>query len=356
MDYNAMDYPTAVAAAKNQTVYTNHTIVGAGNQGYDLDLMKAYAKYYSSKMGVTVDELLAPGVVAGTFSVTQYALNISRLASSVSMPHYNICIKQWPQYHWVNVTNGVHLPTWQSDVFRQPDVVADDRRLWQAHLEAKHAAMEQIRALTGFGYDPNKLIITWARRVASYKQLNLLWQDINRLQAILLSTNRPAHLLISGKAHVFDQGGKKIIREMIGYLSNELAGHALFIPNYNMDIGALLSRGSDLWLNMPVFGEEASGTSGMKAISNGVLQLTMPDGWAGEVDWEGIGWTLDTNPAKTAASLYYDLETEIIPLFYQRQEEDIPLEWIQMMRRSIELSGQYSAARMVNQYRELLYT
>ncbi|MCL2110547.1 alpha-glucan family phosphorylase [Microgenomates group bacterium] len=354
MDYDAKVYQDAVSESIAKTVYTNHTIVAAGNQGYDVDLMKAYAKYYSSKMGITADELLAKGVdETGGFNVTRYALNISRRASSVSMPHYNICVKQWPEYEWVNVTNGVHMPTWQASVFR--DETMDNMRLWEAHCQEKRKTMEMIQSLTGFGYDSDKLVICWARRIVSYKQLNLLWHDIDQLQEILLSTNRPVQLLVAGKAHVFDQGGKKIIRDLIGYLSNELAGHALFIPNYDMDVGAALTRGSDVWLNMPVHGQEASGTSGMKAISNGVLQLTMPDGWCGEVDWAGIGWPLATNPSETAWNLYQTLREKVIPLYYQRDENDLPQYWIEMMRKSIGLSSQYSAQRMVEQYREFLY-
>lgn len=356
MDYDGLSYADSVKTAINCTVYTNHTVVPAGNKSYDIDLLRAYAKYYSGKMGIDVNELLRPGIEKngdGGFSITRYALNVSKKASSVSLPHFAVCKHNWPEYNWVNVTNGVHFPTWQADNLHEADY--QNRDLWARHLENKRAAADYIAQRTGFSYDPHKLVITWARRVTEYKQLDLLFRDIDRLQSILLSTEKPVQLLVAGKAHVFDQNGKKIIREAIGYMSHELAGHALFIPNYNIDMGKALTRGSDLWLNFPRHGEEASGTSGMKAISNGLLQLTMPDGWCGEVDWFNVGWTINPDPSQTSNSIYDRLSNDIIPLFYRRNEEDLPLEWIEMMRRSREIAPHYSARRMVDQYRELLY-
>lgn len=356
MDFEKMNYKQAVKTAIAKTIYTNHTIVSAGNQGYDVDLLKVYAKYYSGKMEIAVEELLRPGLSPdGTaFNVTNYALNVSKMASSVSLPHYNICIKQWPKYNWVNVTNGVHMPTWQDEKMRQGELQSD-QDLWKNHMENKKALADFVAARTGFGYDPEKLVITWARRMTTYKQLNLLFSDIERLQRILLSTEKPVQLLVAGKAHVFDEGGKRIIREVVGYMSNELSGHAIFVPNYEMNVGAMFTRGSDIWINTPIHGQEASGTSGMKAVSNGVLQLTMPDGWCGEVDWEGTGWTIDTNPEKTAGSIYSTLEEKVVPTYYARNSEGLPEEWLKMMRRSIDLSKEYSAERMVSQYREFMY-
>ena len=353
MDDKGVSYRTAKKQAIQQTVYTNHTIVAAGNQTYDLDLMKAYTKYYAEKMGINAVDLLKDGLdKQGRFDVTLFALNTSGRASSVSQSHFKVCKKLWPKYNWVNITNAVHFPTWH-DAHLSSEL--SDEELWQAHLEAKRQTQTLIAARTGFNYDPNKLVITWARRFASYKQPDLLFRDLHRLQDIALSTNRPVQILVAGKAHVFDSESKSMIREIIGYMSRELRGNALFIPDYNLEMGAALTRGSDVWLNTPRKGEEASGTSGMKAISNGVIQVTSADGWAEEVDWsdESTGWVIDHKDMQ--ASLFALIEDKVIPTFYHRDEKDLPTKWLKMMRRSIVLSSQYNAERMMEEYCTKLY-
>ncbi len=353
MDDKGVSYRTAKKNALEQTVYTNHTVVAAGNQTYDLDLMKAYTKYYAGKMGISVNDLLKDGLdKQGRFDVTLFALNTSGRASSVSQPHFKVCKKNWPKYNWVNITNAVHFPTWHDSRLNSD---LGDEELWQAHLDAKRKTQELIAARTGFNYDPNKLVIAWARRFASYKQPDLLFRDLSRLQDIALSTNRPVQILVAGKAHVFDTEGKSMIREIIGHMSRELRGNALFIPDYNMEMGAALTRGSDVWLNTPRKGEEASGTSGMKAISNGVLQVTSDDGWAEEVDWsdESTGWVIDHKEMEY--NLFDLIENKVIPTFYHRNEKDLPTKWLKMMRRSIELSPQYNAERMMEEYCTKLY-
>lgn len=353
MDDKGIAYRAARKYATAKTVYTNHTVVAAGNQTYDMDLMKAYTKYYAEKMNIPVTELLKDGLdKQGRFDVTLFALNTSSKASSVSEPHYKVCKKNWPKYNWVNVTNGVHFPTWHDARLRDD---LSDEELWQLHLENKRQTESIVATRTGFHYDPNKLVITWARRFATYKQPDLLFRDINRLQAIALSTNKPVQILVAGKAHVFDAEGKSMIREIIGYMSQELRGNALFIPDYNMEMGAALTRGSDIWLNTPRKGEEASGTSGMKAISNGVLQVTSDDGWAEEVDWtdETKGWALDHKDMQE--SLFATVEEKVIPTFYHRNEQDVPTKWLKMMKNSIKLSPQYDAQRMMEDYCTKLY-
>ena len=355
MDLQGYSYQKASKYARNLTVYTNHTVVKDGNQTYDLDLMKAYVKYFSGKMGISAEQLLAPGTDRyGRFDVSLFALNTSRRASSVSQPHYDICRQNWPEYNWTNVTNGVHFPTW-TDMRLQESKITDSD-LWRCHLENKHATQELIHQRTGFSYDPNALVLTWARRFATYKQPDLIFQDIDRLRKLLLSTNRPVQLLMAGKAHVFDDRAKQIIREVISYMSQELKFHALFIPNYDMEMGAALTRGSDVWLNTPQVGKEASGTSGMKAISNGVLQLTTVDGWTAEVDWANTkaGWALDH--LHTMESFFALMDGQVLPTFYQRDDNGLPKSWLKMMRESIKLSRRYSATRMLKDYANNLYT
>jgi alpha-glucan phosphorylase-like protein len=327
--------------------------VGAGNPGVSRSLLETYAQYYADKMDITIDQLLSLGIEddPDRFMVTRFALNTSRKASGVSQPHTALSEQAWPEYNWTNITNGVHLGTWQDKSMAAADKV-DDHNLWQRHLDLKYQSMEAIQQWTGFGYDSNWLILGWARRIAGYKHLDWVFSDVQRLATILKNQDRPAMLLVSGKAHHTDQQGKLMLQKFIQHMQQELSGHALYIPNYNIEIAAHLTRGVDVWLNTPELGMEASGTSGMKAASNGVLNCTVPDGWAAEVDWPDKGWALDGK--NVATDLYRLLEEEITPLYYQRSD-NVPTEWVKKMRASLSLAKQYSARRMVRQYREELY-
>lgn len=353
MQLHTITYAEAKELAKQKTVYTNHTLVAAGNQSYSADLLRVYSEYYAQSMGITTTELLKDGLDESQtqFSITQAALNTSRTANGVSAIHTELSKKNWPEYSWVNITNGVHLPTWQS----QAVVQAKDNpaALWQAHLAEKRKLEEFIKAQTGYGYNPDFFVVTWARRLAGYKQLGMIFKDIERLRALLKNQERPIQLLVSGKAHQGDQAGKQLLQEVITYMKRELVGHALFIPNYNITVAQHLTRGSDLWLNTPEMGAEASGTSGMKAISNGVVNATVADGWAHEVNWDGCGFVLDhTN---LPVDLYENLEKNSTVMFYDRDTQGVPQKWVQMMQRSIELSEQFSTKRMLQQYQERLY-
>lgn len=352
MDAHRISYHSARQLAIDKTVYTNHTLVAAGNQGYPMDILKVLSRYYAEKMNITVDELLKPGIDLdpNTFAVTRFALNVSKKASGVSKLHTELSEEYWPQYHWTNITNGVHFPTWQS-----ADIAAahTSQDLWQTHLQEKRNLMEFVQRTTGFGYDPNRLVITWCRRLAGYKQLDVLFYDIERLRKILKSSDKPVQLLISGKAHGGDSHGKELLKSVIGYMQRELSGNALYLPNYNIEIAEHLVKGSDLWLNTPQLGKEACGTSGMKASANGVLQCSVQDGWMAEISLDGLGWPL---PAKDIAiKLYELLENEIVPQYYDRGDDGMPPVWLERMTKTIAMSQQYSAKRMLDEYQSNLY-
>lgn len=352
MDEHGMTYQEAHKLAKSKTVYTNHTLVGAGNQPFNIDILRAYSHYYADKIGISVDELLQLGMVENNqFSMTQFALNSAERVSAVSQLHYRLCQKAWPDFKWVGITNGVHLPTWQDqDIKALADTPGE---LWRVHQKKKQQLMEFVQQRTGFGYDPNRLVISWARRVTGYKQLNQLFEDVERLRNILSAEGREVQLLIAGKAHAYDKTSKQLITTVIKHLADDLPGYALYIPNYDMEVSRHLISGSDVWLNTPEYGMEACGTSGMKAISNGVLQCTVKDGWAAEVEWPGIGWELDAH--NVATSLYDTLENEIVPTYWQRDEEGVPQAWVERMQKSIVLAERFSASRMMKEYLQRLY-
>lgn len=353
MDHEHLTYEEARTKAQGKIVYTNHTLVRAGNNSFDVDLLKANATYYAQKMGVTIEQLLAPGFdpSTGAFSMTQFALNTSRKASAVSQIHYELSKTLWPEYDWVGITNGVHHPTWQDESIKSADLSGD--QLWWNHLELKKRLSEFIAQRTGKGYDHNRLVIGWARRIATYKRPNAVFEDVARMKAILTQADRPVQFILSGKAHARDVTAKQLLSDMIKLMQSELEGHALFIPNYNMEVADHLIKGVDVWLNTPIYGEEASGTSGMKAIANGVLQLTVEDGWAAEVEWHDLGWSLDSN--HLAPTLYLRLEKDIVPLYYDRDQHGVPQGWLARMKRTLELSSRFSTARMLEEYLRLLY-
>lgn len=353
MDSKDMTFNQAADAAKSQIVYTNHTLVRAGNQAYNTSLLKKYSQSYADKMKISVKELLKPGIdksSGGRFSMTQFALNTSHKASAVSQPHYVLSKGLWPEYNWIGITNGVHMPTWQDSQIRENH--HDAGKLWQLHQEKKRALEQFVKERTGFGYDPERLVVSWARRIAGYKRPDALFEDMDRLKNIMMNKDRPVQFLMAGKAHALDDGAKKVLQHILEMMK-ELNGHAIFIPNYNIDVAKMLYIGSDVWLNTPFLGNEASGTSGMKAIANGVLQLTVEDGWAAEVDWHDLGWSLDGNHLNE--TLYFRLEEDIVPAFYHRNEHNFPVDWVHRMQQSIQLSQQYSTTRMLKEYQEKLY-
>jgi alpha-glucan phosphorylase-like protein len=359
MDDHGMTFDQAKQAARAKTVYTNHTLVGAGNPGYPASLVALYGQYYADKMGVDIQTLMADGIENGeeeTFRITRFALNVSSKASGVSQVHYRLSEQQWPEYKWVGVTNGVHMGTWRAPAIQEYLLSGstDKAQLWQAHHQNKQQLAEFVRQHTGYGYDANRLVITWARRVAGYKQLGSIFEDVERLRSILSSKDQPAMLLIAGKAHFGDSHGKALLKQVISYMQQQLAGYALYLPNYNLDVAQMLVRGSDVWVNTPEKDKEASGTSGMKAISNGVLSMSVSDGWVPEVSWAGKGWVLDH--AELSQSIYMTLENEVVPLFYDRNEAGVPERWVEMMQASIKESERFSAARMLREYQQLLYS
>lgn len=360
MDEHGVTYQEASDWARQKTVYTNHTLVEAGNQSYATELLKVYGKYYADKMGITVERLLECGIEPGTdrFSITRYALNTSSKASAVSQLHYQFCQQKWPEYNWSGITNGVYLPFWQDERFAEglsaeSATTTLPEAIWQTHQHCKQQLVDYVRQRTGYGYDSQRLVITWSRRMAGYKQVDALFSDISRLAKMVQNTERPVQILIAGKAHVADVAAKQTIERIIRFMQNELAGYALFVPNLDIDLDQMLAKGSDVWLNTPEYGKEACGTSGMKAISNGVLQCTVADGWAAEVDWTNIGWQLDHQ--NLAESVYTTLENEVIPMYFQRDESGVPQAWVERMQRSIGLAEKFSATRMMNQYREHFY-
>jgi starch phosphorylase len=213
--------------------------------------------------------------------------------------------------------------------------------------------------VSGCRLEENALTIVWARRFAEYKRAGLLASDLDRLQRLVSNPYRPVQVVIAGKAHPRDEGGKRVMQWILRQCSGDadIAPHFAFVPNYSIDVARHLTRGADIWLNTPRKPLEASGTSGMKSSDNGGLQLTVRDGWAAEVDWWDVGWGIEgRDDTADAAQLYWFLEDSIVPTFFRRNESDVPEKWVTMMKNTMGITlTRYSTRRMLLEYVDKLY-
>lgn len=357
-------------AVRRRCVFTTHTPVPAGHDQFPIDLVRR----------VLGDETVA--ALAGaecclqtTLNMTYLALFFSHYVNGVAMHHKEISRSMFPEYPINSITNGVHGATWTSPPFQRlfdrhfPEWRRDNLYLryavsiplveiQQAHAEAKRALLHEVDRRTQVRLDPTVLTIGFARRATAYKRLDLLFQDIDRLQRIAHHVG-PFQVLYAGKAHPADEEGKKKIRgvfEAAAELREVI--RVTYLEDYDMTLGKLLCAGVDLWLNTPQKPQEASGTSGMKAALNGVPSLSVLDGWWLEGHLEGItGWAIGadaatpSDPARDAASLGDKLEHLILPMYYRDADR-----YVEIMRHTIALNGSFfNAQRMVTQYLQNAY-
>jgi len=317
-------------------------------------------------------DVIDPGVLralAGSdcLNMTRLALNLSEHINGVAQRHAEVSRKMFPGYHVDAVTNGVHPFTWTHPVFRvlydqymlgwchEPGMMvrADlipDHALWQAHREAKSQLIEKVRALTSVHLDPHIPILGFARRMTAYKRPDLLFSNMDRLKNIAVA--QPFQVVMAGKAHPHDEGGKKLIALLHEYIAQH--GDWLkmvYLPNYDMDIAQAMTSGVDIWLNTPLRPLEASGTSGMKAAFNGIPSLSVLDGWWIEGCIEGVtGWAIgsehESANGNDAIDLYQKLEMLVLPCFY----ED-PGGWRRLMKGAIGKNASFfNSHRMMRSY------
>ena len=410
------DFDEAFAAVRRRTVFTTHTPVPAGNDTYSPDDVREALGPLAASVGTTAGEIIRLGRTRPDdehepFGVTQFALRASRSANGVSERHGGVSREMWralwpdrdvddvPIRH---VTNGVHVPSWvgapmrrlldshlgedwtlrtgDAATFARIDAIPDGD-LWDARCEQRRLLIEYVRDRSQLqriargdprdyvesaakSFDPGVLTIGFARRLATYKRLNVLLHDVAR-SFRLLRGERPLQLLLAGKAHPRDDDGKRLVQQLFAVRSQERAfERVVFLEDYNLNVAARLVRGCDLWINVPRPPLEASGTSGMKVAVNGGLQLSVLDGWWAEgYDGEN-GWALpgDADPdhhaqdTRHAHEMYRLLEEEIVPEFYDRDADDIPQAWVARVKRSMRtLIPALSAARMVSEYESRIY-
>jgi starch phosphorylase len=412
-----MSYEDAKAYVTKHSVFTTHTPVPAGHDAFTFDVVSRYFNGFWDDLGLSREEFMALGEHQETwgtaFNMTILALKLAGRSNAVSQLHGKVSREMW-QKVWpekavndvpiVGITNGVHLPTWISseisDLYSkyvgpkwvehqdEPAIwqrLGDmpDHELWHMHLLLKRKLMNFLRArarrrwvagvndstqvmVGGTLLDPDALTIGFARRFATYKRADIIFRDLQRLEALLLDVHRPVQLIFAGKAHPADDPGKSLIQRIYNFAkSNELGGRVAFVEDYDMHMARYLTQGVDIWLNTPRRPREASGTSGMKAAVNGVPNLSILDGWWVEGYNGANGWAIGKNINYTdhefqdnedAESIYSLLEEEIVPLYYTRDGDNIPRGWVEVMRDSIRSNApEFGMARMIKQYTTELY-
>ena len=306
--------------------------------------------------GAAFDELKEfANLPSGDYSDTKLLMEIVRRANGVSKIHVEAELHDHPTSKLVAITNGVFRGRWAAKNWNESPLALSDAEMWAKHIDNKRALLELIEARTGDRLDPDALTVVWARRMASYKRPELLINDLKRLGKLAHHASRPVQFVVAGRANPTDTVGADLMNRVIAASKSPgLEPRFAYLPNYNPVSAKMLVGGADLWLNTPIRGYEACGTSGMKASLNGALQFSTSDGWLDEVNIGQIGWEVpEHNPAE---ALYDTLEHTVAPLYYTRNADGIPEDWIAMMRANIELIlNNFTATRMLDDYYAKLY-
>ena len=407
----------AAELVRQSTVFTTHTPVPAGHDVFPIPLIERHFSGYWEQLGLTRDAFLRLGEHPDTsragFNMTALAIRMSAHLNGVSREHGRVTRAMWsPLWPGIpqdlvpirGITNGIHAPTWiapemnhlyskylgpdwadRSDepaVWHRVSDIPEDE-LWAVRQTLKRKLMRFIRERAREGWmqgrleasqvlaagtllDPEALTIGFARRFATYKRATLLFRDLDRLKDILQSRRRPVQIVFAGKAHPADEPGRQFIHQVYSVCKDRgLGGQIAFLEDYDMHSAKFLVLGVDVWLNTPTPPMEACGTSGQKAALNGVLHLSVLDGWWQEGYDGANGWAITSSPdpadphaqdSHDAEQLYRLLEHEVVPLYYARDLDGVPRGWIQIVKNAIRtIAPRFCARRMVKEYMELLY-
>ncbi len=419
-DYVAtgLTFNQAIELVRASSLYTVHTPVPAGHDYFDEGLFGKYMGGYPVKMGISWDDLMDlgrnnPGDKGERFCMSVFACNTSQEVNGVSWLHGKVSQEMfssiWKGYfpeesHVGYVTNGVHFPTWSATEWKQlyakyfnenflydqsnPKIWeaiynVPDEEIWKTRVTMKNKLVDYIRKqfretwLKNQGdpsrivslldkINPNALLIGFGRRFATYKRAHLLFTDLERLSKIVNNPDYPVQFLFTGKAHPRDGAGQGLIKRIVEISQRpEFLGKIIFLENYDMQLARRLVTGVDIWLNTPTRPLEASGTSGEKALMNGVLNFSVLDGWWLEGYREGAGWALtekrtyqnqEHQDQLDAATIYSILETEILPLYYARNKKGYSEGWIKSVKNSIaQIAPHYTMKRQLDDYYSKFY-
>jgi starch phosphorylase len=410
---DGLTFDEALREVAHRTVFTTHTPVPAGHDRFDARLVEEHLGPLRDRLGISPAQLMGLGRVEPQnehepFCMTVIGLKMSRRANAVSSLHGHVSRRMWAHlWPWRveeeipigHITNGVHIPTWLAypmhllydrvlrsdwqEWMGDPKVwqnlhTADPGELWETHSDLKNRLLDFVRRRVGRQVrrrnepdeavnaartllDPNALTIGFARRFATYKRADLFFRRLDELAELVNDPQRPVQIIFAGKAHPADEPGKHLIKKVVNLRHDpRLAGRVAFIEDYDINVARHLVQGVDVWLNTPRRPKEASGTSGMKAVLNGGLNLSILDGWWAEAYNGKNGFAIgdgrqhvddEITDERDAQNLIRVLREEVIPLFYARDADGLPRQWIEMMVESIAtLAPRFSAHRMVMDY------
>lgn len=413
-----LSFSEALEVVRASSLFTTHTPVPAGHDAFPESMIRQYMSHYPERLNITWEQFINLGKTkpfdqTEKFSMSVLASNMSQEINGVSWLHGQVSRELlgsiWPGYfkdelHIGYVTNGVHFPTWTASCLRrlysryfpegfsgeQYDMEAwgkvreiPDPELWAERMKLKTRLVKYIKnrytspewtSKASPEYmlhieellNPEPLTIGFARRFATYKRANILFTDLKRLSSIVNNSDRPVRFVFAGKAHPNDIPGQDLIKRIVEVAAMpEFVGKIIFLPNYDMSVARKMVQGVDVWLNTPARPLEASGTSGMKAAMNGVMQFSVLDGWWVEGYRKGAGWALpikntyddnETQNQLDASLIYHTIEHEIAPLYYERDELGIPHKWIEAMKNCIaDIAVRFTTNRMLTDYQTRFY-
>jgi starch phosphorylase len=418
MDRHQVDLKTAIEINARTTIFTTHTPVPAGHDEFPPDMVRPYLAPFVKAFGISAESLLRWGQIDGTssdspFSMFVLGLHLAQYRNGVSALHGSVARRMWSHVwpRWpeeevpiTHITNGAHIPSWisiencqlferylgpewyfglqEGDLSARIDDIYDEE-LWRAHEMSRTRLIRSCRRLMVMQYgrrnapksvmkeaesvlDQGVLTIAFARRFATYKRATLLLRDMERMEAILRSKEYPVQFIFSGKAHPRDDEGKALIQQIIKVAKHpEFRHRVIFLEDYDINIARHLVQGADVWLNTPRRPFEACGTSGMKAAANGVLNVSILDGWWVEGYAPETGWAIgdgeeygDYNyqDAVESQALYNILENDVIPCFYEREGGGLPVQWLKRIKASMKMAiERFCAHRMVDAYNSMFY-
>lgn len=347
-------FDSAVEKTRQEIVFTTHTPIKQGNEEHSLELLR----YMGAHLGLSIEQMNRIGNTP--FNMTVAALRLSRFSNGVAQLHGVTARKMWKDVDGaseiIGITNGIHVPTWVDSKIQKS--VKTPSGLWKRHMELKNELIQYVFDKTGARLKKDVLLLGFTRRAAPYKRSDLIFRTGSRVMKAFQAGK--IQIVFSGKAHPLDDEGKRIVENLVR-MSREMPDQVVFLENYDMEIGAKVTRGVDVWLNNPRRPLEACGTSGMKASMNGVLNLSVLDGWWPEACDHGVnGWaigdekvpkTIKSQDEKDAKALAKVLLNEVMPVYYEDREK-----WIQMMQRSIVTTTKaFSVDRMLKEYYDLMY-
>lgn len=413
---NNLSYNESLEAVRATSLYTTHTPVPAGHDAFPESLVRTYMSHYPGRLKISWSQFMDLGRMhhgdsLEKFSMSHLAINLSQEVNGVSWLHGEVSRKMfvgmWPGYfpnetHVSFVTNGVHFPTWAAKSWKEllekgsnSDSLGFSQPNWQILKDTPDEVVWEIRNLlrsklirlinkrfnnpnlTNFEtprqvieiketLNDKKLTIGFARRFATYKRAYLLFKDLNRLNEIVNNPERPVQFLFAGKAHPNDKAGQDLIKQIVEISEQpQFLGKIIFLQNYDMELARHMVQGVDVWLNTPTRPLEASGTSGQKAVMNGVLHFSVLDGWWVEGYRENAGWmlaqenTYENNNFQDELDselIYTTIENEIVPAFYERNEYGTPEKWVSFVKKSmIQVASNFTTTRMISDYQKRFY-